>query len=42
MAEIASHVTGTVSGGVRMLLRLEGLTLFAGMTLLYGFWGGPW
>jgi hypothetical protein len=34
--------TGAVSGGLRTLLRLEGLTLFAGMTLLYGFWGGPW
>ena len=34
--------TGAVTGGVRMLLRLEGLTLFAGMSLLYGFWGGPW
>ena len=27
---------------MRNLLRLEGLTLLAGMTLLYGFWGGPW
>jgi hypothetical protein len=34
--------TGAVSGGLRTLLRLEGLTLFAGMTLLYGLWGGPW
>jgi hypothetical protein len=25
-----------------MLLRLEGLTLFAGMTLLYAVWGGSW
>ena len=33
---------GTVSGGVRTLLRLEGLTLFAGMTLVYWLWGGPW
>jgi len=33
---------GAVSGGVRTLLRLEGLTLFAGATLLYAFWGGPW
>ena len=37
-----TEMTGTVSGGVRTLLRLEGLTLFAGMTLVYGFWGGPW
>jgi Domain of unknown function (DUF4260) len=43
MADIAIHDTaGAVSGGVRMLLRIEGLTLFSGMTLLYWFWGGPW
>jgi hypothetical protein len=46
MADTASQVTGqetgTVSGGVRTLLRLEGLTLFAGMTLLYALWGGSW
>jgi len=41
MTEIASQ-TGTVTGGVRTLLRLEGLALFAGTSLLYGFWGGPW
>ena len=34
--------TGAVSGTLRTLLRLEGLTLFASMTLLYAFWGGPW
>src|SRR5215468_1452225 len=33
---------GTVTGGVNTLLRLEGLTLFAGMVLLYGVWGGSW
>ena len=33
---------GTVTGGVKILLRLEGLTLFAGMVLLYGIWGGSW
>jgi len=38
----AEETTSAVTGGVRTLLRLEGLTLFAGMTLLYGFWGGPW
>ena len=38
----AEQTTGAVTGGVRTLLRLEGLTLFAGMTMLYGFWGGPW
>lgn len=33
---------GAATGGVRTLLRLEGLVLFAGMTLLYGIWGGYW
>jgi len=43
MADIASAETaGAVSGGLRTLLRLEGLTLFAGMTLLYAVWGGSW
>ena len=27
---------------MRTLLRLEGLTLFLGMTLLYAVWGGSW
>ncbi|MFT4121704.1 DUF4260 domain-containing protein [Bradyrhizobium sp.] len=34
--------TGTVTGGVRILLRLEGLFLFLGMTALYAAWGGSW
>src|ERR1017187_8191091 len=43
MADIASAETaGTVSGGLRTLLRLEGLALFAGMTLIYAVWGGSW
>jgi hypothetical protein len=43
MADIASGETaGAVSGGLRTLLRLEGLTLFAGMTLLYAVWDGSW
>ena len=43
MADTASlETTGTVFGGVGTLLRLEGLTLFAGMTSVYGFWGGQW
>ena len=33
---------GHVTGGVRTLLRLEGLTLFAGMVVLYAVWGGSW
>jgi uncharacterized protein DUF4260 len=31
-----------VTGGVNILLRLEGLTLFLGMILLYAVWGGSW
>jgi Domain of unknown function (DUF4260) len=43
MADTTSRdATGSVTGGIRTLLRLEGLALFAGMTLLYVFWGGPW
>jgi len=34
--------TGAVTGGVRTLLRIEGLTLFAGATLIYALWAGPW
>ena len=34
--------TGAATGGVRLLLRLEGLTLFIGMTALYAAWGGSW
>jgi hypothetical protein len=43
MADIAiTDATGTVTGGLRTMLRLEGLTLFVGMTLLYAVWGGSW
>ena len=47
MADTASQqtirtTTGTVSGGPCTLLRLEVLTLFASMTLLYAVWGGAW
>ncbi len=38
----AREATSAVTGGVRALLRLEGLTLFAGMVLLYAVWGGSW
>lgn len=34
--------TGAAGGGVRTLLRLEGLALFAGMTALYAVWEGSW
>jgi hypothetical protein len=37
-----AETTGAASGGVRTLLRLEGLALFTGMTLLYGVWDGSW
>ena len=33
---------GEVTGGVRILLRLEGLTLLFAMIALYGLWGGSW
>lgn len=43
MADIADpQTTGAVTGGLRTLLRLEGLTLFTGMTVLYAVWGGYW
>ncbi len=41
-ATIATEATGAVTGGLRTLLRLEGLTLFLGMTMLYAVWGGSW
>src|SRR5258708_33810757 len=42
MADIGcTETAGAVTGGVRTLLRLEGLTVFAGMTLLYAVWDGP-
>ncbi|SFI29675.1 DUF4260 domain-containing protein [Bradyrhizobium sp. Gha] len=34
--------TGAATGGINILLRLEGLTLFAGMVMLYAAWGGSW
>lgn len=43
MAEITSGLAaGAATGGVRALLRLEGLTLLVGMTVLYAFWEGSW
>jgi Domain of unknown function (DUF4260) len=38
----ATERTGAVSGGVKILLRLEGLTLLAAMLALYATWGGSW
>jgi len=40
MAEAGTD--GAVTGGARVLLRLEGLALFAAMVLLYSTRGGPW
>jgi hypothetical protein len=37
-----AETSGPVTGGVRTLLRLEGLALLAGMTLLYAAWDGSW
>src|SRR6201984_3180740 len=42
MSEAEAQETGVVTGGVNIILRLEGLTLFAGMVLLYAMWGGSW
>jgi hypothetical protein len=43
MTDIASaDASGAVTGGVRTVLRLEGLALFIGMTLLYYVWDGSW
>lgn len=42
MNETTTNEVGSVTGGVRTLLRLEGLVLFLGMTLLYAVWGGSW
>jgi hypothetical protein len=39
---IDAEPTGTVTGGLRTMLRLEGFGLFVGMTLLYGVWDGSW
>ena len=43
MTETTTATTaGAATGGVKILLRLEGLALFIGMTLLYGIWDGSW
>ncbi len=41
MDEITAE-TGAATGGVKILLRLDGLTLFTGMVMLYASWGGSW
>ena len=42
MTETTAAETGAPTGGVRTLLRLEGLALFIGMTVLYAVWDGSW
>ena len=43
MSETAASATaGAVTGGVKTVLRLEGLTLFVGMVMLYAAWDGSW
>jgi len=42
MSETAATETGVVTGGVRTLLRLEGLTLLVAMLVLYWTWAGSW
>jgi uncharacterized protein DUF4260 len=42
MTDIAATEAGAATGGLRTLLRLEGLALFVGMTLLYAVWEGSW
>ncbi len=42
MNEAEVEETGVVTGGVNIILRLEGLTLFAGMVVLYAVRGGSW
>jgi hypothetical protein len=37
-----SEANGAATDGVRTLLRLEGLTLFAVMVTMYAVWGGHW
>ncbi|MCC8968639.1 DUF4260 domain-containing protein [Bradyrhizobium sp. Pear76] len=42
MTDTTAETTGAATGGVRTLLRLEGLVLFVGMTVLYYKWEGSW
>ena len=38
----AAPAPGAVTGGVKTLLRWEGLTLMVGMVVLYATWDGSW
>ena len=40
--DTTTPAAGAVTGGVKILLRLEGLTLFASMVGLYAIGGGSW
>jgi Domain of unknown function (DUF4260) len=40
--DAGTQAHGAVTGGLRILLRLEGLALFAAMIWLYAAWGGSW
>jgi len=42
VTDTTAEATGAATGGVRTLLRLEGLVLFVGMTVLYYKWEGSW
>ena len=42
MNESAVQASGAVNGGVRILLRCEGLALFVGACAFYDVWGGSW
>lgn len=42
MTASSTNADGAATGGIRTLLRIEGLTLFVSMTLLYAVWGGSW
>ena len=42
MNENMMEAPGAVSGGVKVLLRCEGLALFLGACALYDVWGGSW
>jgi hypothetical protein len=39
---VAAPAPGAVTGGVKIVLRLEGLTLMMGMVVLYATWDGSW
>lgn len=42
MSESAVEASGAATGGVKWLLRCEGLALFLAACALYQLWGGSW